>query len=78
MNLNIKIRIREKHQANRRGQYHIRKWHKDGVLEAGKHLSTEEGTTQSGSVRLLLDNIYLHYVLDLWTSQWRHKQSEAF
>lgn len=31
----------------------------------------EEGTPQGGSISPLLSNIYLHYVLDLWTDRWR-------
>jgi len=26
----------------------------------------EEGTPQGGSISVLLSNVYLHYVLDLW------------
>ncbi|OIN95880.1 MAG: hypothetical protein AUJ48_02465 [Deltaproteobacteria bacterium CG1_02_45_11] len=59
-------------------KFYFRKWLKAGLLEKGKHLSTEEGTTQGGSVRSLLGDIYLHYVLDLWAGQWRHKQLEGF
>jgi group II intron reverse transcriptase/maturase len=63
--------------ADRRVVRHIRKWLKAGVLEEGKHFSTEEGTPQGGSVSPSLGNIYLHYVLDLWADQWRHKQANG-
>jgi RNA-directed DNA polymerase len=44
----------------------IRRWLKAGVLEDGEIHLSEEGTPQGGSVSVLLSNIYLHYVLDLW------------
>src|SRR6201997_2138908 len=44
----------------------IRRWLKAGVLENGEVHPSEEGTPQGGSVSVLLSNIYLHYVLDLW------------
>lgn len=34
---------------------------------------SEEGTPQGGSISPLLANIYLHYVFDLWTKQWRSR-----
>lgn len=44
----------------------IRRWLKAGVLENGKVYPSEEGTPQGGSISVLLSNLYLHYVLDLW------------
>src|SRR5215472_5373298 len=44
----------------------IRRWLKAGVLEDGKVHPSEEGTPQGGSISVLLSNLYLHYVLDLW------------
>ena len=44
----------------------IRRWLKAGILEQGKVQPSEEGTPQGGSISVLLSNIYLHYVLDLW------------
>src|SRR3954464_10751365 len=44
----------------------IRRWLKAGVLEDGKAHPSEEGTPQGGSISVLLSNLYLHYVLDLW------------
>lgn len=51
----------------------IRKWLKAGVMEAGMVSMSEEGTPQGGSISPLLANIYLHYVFDLWTKQWRSR-----
>lgn len=44
----------------------IRRWLKAGVLEEGELKPVEIGTPQGGSISVLLSNIYLHYVLDLW------------
>ena len=44
----------------------IRRWLKAGVMEDGAVYPSEEGTPQGGSISVLLSNLYLHYVLDLW------------
>jgi len=44
----------------------IRRWLNAGILEDGKVHLNEEGTPQGGSISVLLSNIYLHSVLDLW------------
>jgi RNA-directed DNA polymerase len=44
----------------------IRRWLKAGVLEDGEIQPNEQGTPQGGSISVLLSNVYLHYVLDLW------------
>ena len=44
----------------------LRRWLKAGVLEDGEVRSNDEGTPQGGSISVLLSNVYLHYVLDLW------------
>src|SRR5208337_720703 len=44
----------------------IRRWLKAGVLEDGAVHPSEQGTPQGGSISVLLSNVYLHYVLDLW------------
>jgi group II intron reverse transcriptase/maturase len=44
----------------------IKRWLKAGVFENGNVLIPELGTPQGGSISVLLSNVYLHYVLDLW------------
>jgi group II intron reverse transcriptase/maturase len=44
----------------------IRRWLKAGILENGELQPNEAGTPQGGSISVLLSNVYLHYVLDLW------------
>jgi group II intron reverse transcriptase/maturase len=56
---------------------HVKKWLNAGVLEQGQLVEQEEGVPQGGSVSPLLANIYLHYALDLWADQWRHRQAHG-
>ncbi len=44
----------------------IKSWLKAGILEDGQIRENFEGTPQGGSISVILSNIYLHYVLDLW------------
>jgi RNA-directed DNA polymerase len=44
----------------------LQRWLKAGVLEDNELQVSELGTPQGGSISVLLSNIYLHYVLDLW------------
>jgi RNA-directed DNA polymerase len=44
----------------------IRRWLKASILEDEELYPNEEGTPQGGSISVLLSNVYLHYVLDLW------------
>jgi retron-type reverse transcriptase len=44
----------------------IRRWLKAGVLEDGTIEVSEEGVPQGGSISVVLSNLSLHYVLDLW------------
>jgi group II intron reverse transcriptase/maturase len=44
----------------------LRRWLKAGVLEDEIITPSEEGVPQGGSVSVVLSNLYLHYVLDLW------------
>jgi RNA-directed DNA polymerase len=57
--------------ADPRIQRLIRKWLNAGIIEDGKWFETETGTPQGAVISPLLANVYLHYVLDQWTDQWR-------
>jgi RNA-directed DNA polymerase len=59
-------RFMEHRVGDPRIQKLIQRWLTAGVMEEGKLASVEEGTPQGGSISVLLSNIYLHYVLDLW------------
>jgi group II intron reverse transcriptase/maturase len=51
----------------------IQKWLNAGIIEEGDWSETEKGTPQGAVISPLLANIYLHYVLDQWTDEWRRK-----
>lgn len=65
------IQLIEKRNADPRILRLIQKWLKAGVMEDGIWSETEAGTPQGAVISPLLSNIYLHYVLDQWTDQWR-------
>ena len=44
----------------------IKRWLKAGVMEEGEFAESEVGSPQGGPISVLLSNLYLHYVLDLW------------
>lgn len=51
---------------------------KAGVMEEGKYHETEKGTPQGGNLSPILSNIYLHYVLDLWTKHVLRKKLNGY
>lgn len=53
----------------------IRKWIRAGVSEDGEWSRTEVGTPQGSVISPLLSNIYLHYVLDQWVTEWRKNKA---
>lgn len=56
----------------------ITKWIKVGVAdESGKRVSAERGVPQGAVISPLLANIYLHYVFDLWSHQWRQRKAKG-
>jgi group II intron reverse transcriptase/maturase len=65
------VQLVEKRIADPRILRLIQKWLKAGVLEDGIWSETEAGTPQGAVISPLLSNVYLHYVLDQWTDQWR-------
>ena len=65
------VKFVEHRIADRRIVRLIQKWLRAGVLEDGRRVWSEVGTVQGGSISPLLANIFLHYVLDLWTHHWR-------
>jgi group II intron reverse transcriptase/maturase len=71
------VKFIEHRVADRRIVLLIQKWLRAGALEDGERIQSEEGTVQGGSISPLLANIYLHYVFDLWSQQWRRKQARG-
>ena len=44
----------------------IKRWLKAGHMENSKVVQAQKGAAQGGPISVLISNIYLHYVLDLW------------
>jgi RNA-directed DNA polymerase len=65
------VQLIEKRIADPRALRLIQKWLKAGVMEDGVWSETEAGTPQGAVISPLLSNVYLHYVLDQWTDEWR-------
>jgi RNA-directed DNA polymerase len=65
------IQFIEERIGDRRVIRLIRKWLNAGVIENGILSATEIGCPQGSVISPLLSNIYLHYVSDLWSHQWR-------
>ena len=63
--------------ADRRVLRLIRKWLRAGVSEEGEWSKTTVGTPQGAVISPLLANIYLHYVFDLWTQDWRERHARG-
>ena len=56
----------------------ITRWIKVGVMdEQGKRCPAHIGVPQGAVISPLLANIYLHYVFDLWSHQWRNRQAKG-
>ncbi|MGY4627118.1 reverse transcriptase domain-containing protein [Bradyrhizobium sp. USDA 4486] len=52
-------------------------WLRAGVLESGELQEMDKGTPQGAGISPLLTNIFLHYILDLWTNQWRRRRARG-
>lgn len=53
---------------------YIRRFLKSGILEQGKLLKSDKETPQGGIISTVLENIYLHFVLDDWFEKVVKKQ----
>src|SRR5664279_698578 len=69
------VRFLEHRIGDRRIIHLIQKWLKVGILEDGIVTISDRGTGQGAVISPLLANIYLHYVLDLWTARWRQREA---
>jgi len=63
--------------ADRRILRLIQKWLRAGVSEDGKWSKSTVGTPQGAVISPLIANVYLHYALDLWIEDWRHKRADG-
>lgn len=71
------MRFVEHRIGDRRVLRLIRKWLTAGVVENGQKIDVRVGTPQGAVISPLLANIYLHYVFDLWTHQWRGRHARG-
>ena len=71
------MRFVEHRVGDRRVLCLIRKWLMAGVVEDGVRQPATKGTPQGAVISPLLSNIYLHYVYDLWTEQWRQRHAHG-
>ena len=71
------VKFLEHRIADRRMLRLVQKWLSAGVMEDGKRTECDEGTPQGATISPLLSNLYLHYVLDLWVQQWRHRHARG-
>ena len=71
------MRFVEHRIADQRVLRLIEKWLRAGVIEDGVWTASEEGTPQGAPVSVLLANVYLHYVFDLWAHQWRGRHAHG-
>jgi group II intron reverse transcriptase/maturase len=69
------IRFLEHRVGDRRIVHLIRKWLKAGILEDGIVSVSDRGTGQGSVISPFLANVYLHYVLDLWSERWRRREA---
>lgn len=56
----------------------VRRILKAGVIDNGEYQVNDRGTMQGGNLSLLLANIYLHYVLDLWFEKKFKPQTKGY
>ncbi len=71
------MKLLERRIADPRMLRLIRKWLRAGVSEDGEWSKTEVGTPQGSVISPLLSNIYLHYVLDKWVTEWRKNKANG-
>ena len=71
------MRFVEHRVGDRRVLRLIRGWLKAGVGEDGVRQPATKGTPQGAVISPLLANIYLHYVYDLWATQWRKRHARG-
>jgi group II intron reverse transcriptase/maturase len=71
------LKFLEHRIADRRLLRLVGKWLRAGVSEDGEWSPTKVGTPQGAVISPLLANVFLHYVLDQWIDNWRHRHARG-
>ncbi len=71
------LRFLERRIGDRRILRLILKWLKVGVEEDGIRTPAGKGTPQGAVLSPALANVFLHYVFDLWTLEWRKHHAQG-
>ena len=71
------LRMLEHRIGDRRLLRLIEQWLKVGVGNATHTQTMAQGTPQGAGISPLLANVFLHYALDLWVEQWRHRYARG-
>jgi RNA-directed DNA polymerase len=71
------LRFLEQRIGDRRVLRLIGKWLTVGVVENTVRIPATMGTPQGAVISPLLANVYLHYVLDLWVTEWRQRHARG-
>ena len=69
------VRFIEQRVGDKRIVRLILKWLNAGIIEGTDGSDNGKGTPQGAVLSPLLANVFLHYVFDLWISQWRKRHA---
>lgn len=71
------LRMLEHRIGDRRLLRLIEQWLEVGMFNSEHAHAMAQGTPQGAGISPLLANVFLHYALDLWVEQWRHRNARG-